>query len=245
MESYSDFAKIYDFVMKDEVDYLKWTDFLMEIFEKYNIKPELGCDIGCGTGTFTYNLSNKGIDMIGIDVSMDMLNVAKEKYPDILFLNQDMREFELYGTVDIITCMLNAVNYLESEDEIEDFFLLVKNYLNPDGIFVLDMDTKYKLMDVMGNNIHIHDSDDLYYVWESQLVENERAVESHIDFFVKTDGSYYKISEMQKEWIYEIDDIKRIIKKTGLRLLEVTSPLQFKEVDKEDLRAVFVLRKEN
>ena len=137
--SYGNFASIYD-MLTDDVEYSKRACYLEKIFEKHlNKKPVLIADLGCGTGTICSLMSKRGYDMIGIDSSDTMLSEAikKEESEKILYLNQDMTEFELYGTVDVFLSMLDSLNYITSLDELSKVFSLVKNYLNPGGIFVL------------------------------------------------------------------------------------------------------------
>ena len=119
MESYTDFAYIYDKLI--DQDYEKWADYIEEIFKTHNVNPKLVLDLGCGTGSITNILAKRGYDMIGVDLSSDMLNVARDKAMedglDVLYLCQDIREFELYGTVDAIICTLDVLNYItEPED---------------------------------------------------------------------------------------------------------------------------------
>ena len=166
MESYSDFAYLYDTLTKD-VEYEKRADYIEQLISRHtDIKAELIADIGCGTGTMCNILSERGYDMIGIDGSDSMLNVAKEKSSDsILYLNQQMTEFELYGTVDVILSMLDCVNYLTEDGEVERFFSLAHNYLNHGGLFIFDINSEYKFEKVFANNIYNYEDDNVFYSW--------------------------------------------------------------------------------
>lgn len=164
MESYTDFAYIYDKLI--DQDYEKWADYIEEIFKKHGVKPNLVLDLGCGTGSITNILAKRGYDMIGVDLSPDMLNVARDKALeenlDVLYLCQDIREFELYGTVDAIICTLDVLNYITKPEDLRLVFSLVKNYLNPDGIFIFDINTEYKLKNVLGNNTFVYDENGIF-----------------------------------------------------------------------------------
>ena len=157
---YDSIAAIYDNI-NSEIDYSKWADFIEEAFKKYlEAKPELVLDLACGTGSMTFELDSRGYDMIGADSSEDMLSEAYEKAFDkgisnILFLRQDMREFELYGTVGAVCCCLDSINYLTHDGDLEKCFSCVHNYLDPDGLFIFDVNTPYKFENVYGNNQYI------------------------------------------------------------------------------------------
>ena len=140
MEAYSDFAKVYDIFM-DETPYEEWCGFIVSLLKKKGIEDGLLLDMGCGTGTLTELLEQAGYDMIAIDNSMDMLQIAMEKQREkkkdsILYLFQDMREFELYGTVRAIVSICDSLNYLLEKEELIKTFRLVNNYLDPEGIFL-------------------------------------------------------------------------------------------------------------
>ena len=160
MDAYGDFSAVYDELM-DNVPYGQWSDRLHELIGKYGVsKPErnaedalvsernLVLDLGCGTGTLTEMMYRRGYDMIGVDMSRDMLNAAMEKREksgdSILYLNQDMRELELYSTVGTVYSVCDSLNYILEEEELLTVFSLVNNYLYPGGIFIFDFNTVYK-----------------------------------------------------------------------------------------------------
>ena len=151
IDCYSGFAYIYDTLMKD-YDYNCLIEYIEKIFERYKIKPNIILDLACGTGTICINMAQKGYDMIGLDISTDMLNVAQTKTRklglDILYINQNMTEFELYGTVDAIICTMDSINYIQDKNELIKLFKNVRNYLNPGGLFIFDINTEYRLKNI-------------------------------------------------------------------------------------------------
>lgn len=142
MEAYSDFARVYDIFM-DNVEYEKWAEYLIGSLKEYGIEDGIVLELGCGTGVMTELLAESGYDMIGVDNSEEMLGEAMEKRAEsgheILYLEQDMREFELYGTVRAVVSVCDCMNYITEEDDLLTVFKLVNNYLDPDGIFIFDM----------------------------------------------------------------------------------------------------------
>ena len=157
MKAYTNFAEVYDTFM-DNVPYEEWAEYLLKVLEQYGIKDGLVLELGCGTGTMTEILNDRGYDMIGVDNSEDMLEIALDKRvesgKDILYLLQDMREFELYGTVRAVVSVCDSVNYITEERELEEVFRLVNNYLDPGGIFVFDFNTEYKYQKILRSEEH-------------------------------------------------------------------------------------------
>ena len=153
MDAYTGFAEVYDLFM-DQVPYEKWSGRIIQILSTYGIRDGLVLDLGCGTGSMTELLAGAGYDMIGVDASEEMLELAYEKRAesghDILYLLQDMREFELYGTVRAIVSVCDSLNYITEEEELLHVFRLVRNYLDPDGVFFFDMNTIYKYSEMLG-----------------------------------------------------------------------------------------------
>ena len=155
-------------------DYDRISDFIIRAIEKYKPDSSLICDLGCGTGKVIDKLSRQGFDMIGIDSNEDMLIIAHETFAsnnisDVLLLEQDITEFELYGTVDAIYSTLDTVNYITCKRKLDKFFKLVRNYLNFDGLFIFDVNTEYKFKEVLDGNDFIYDNDDLFCCWSAEF----------------------------------------------------------------------------
>lgn len=244
MASYSSFAYIYDALTTD-VEYEKRVDYLEELFKKhFNKKPELVCELGCGTGTMCNILSDRGYDMIGIDMSDSMLDVAMQKSvgKNILYLNQDMREFELYGTVDVIICLLDSFNYITDIADLEHIFALCKNYLNPDGLLIFDVNTKYKFENVLANNTYTYDTDEIFYVWENSYDNETKLCEFFLTFFVENEGVYERIDEYHVERCYEEAQIEKALEKTGFKDIKKYGDMSL-EMPKNDEERVFYLAK--
>ena len=243
MESYMEFASLYDMLTGD-VEYEKRAYYIEQLIEKFmSKKPELIADIGCGTGTMCDILQKRGYDMIGIDSSEAMLNIAREKNNKILYLLQDMTSFELYGTVDVILSLLDTVNYLTEDGELYNFLLLAKNYLNPSGLLIFDINSPYKFKNILSNNIYNFENDDVFYSWENDF--DGRICEFYLNFFVKDDNDKYtRITEQHFERCYEIEEIKTLVEKAGLTLLGVFGDLSQKTYKNDDERIFFVIKKD-
>lgn len=243
---YERFADIYDRLQN--INYDDIVGFYIKAFERCGLKPELILDLGCGTGNVTIPLAKAGYDMIGADISEEMLSIAAEKAKaenlDILFLNQDMTEFELYGTVDVITCALDGVNYLTQDGDIEKLFALVKNYLNPNGLFIFDVNTEYKMKNVLDNNVFIYDEGDVYCIWSSEYDEKSRVCGFYLDFFIETEnGLYEKCCEYQEERAYTTDEILAIAEKYGFTVAGMFDGIGFSKATPESEKISFILQK--
>ena len=156
MASYESFARVYDLFM-DNIPYEEWGEYLHGLLQDFGVKDGLVLELGCGTGSMTELLSGWGYDMIGVDNSVEMLEIAQEKKAqsgrDILYLLQDMREFELYGTVGAVVSVCDSMNYITEEEDLLQVFRLVNNYLDPGGVFLFDMNTIYKYKDMLGDTV--------------------------------------------------------------------------------------------
>ncbi len=243
-DNYNGFAYIYD-KLTDDVEYEKRADYIESIFKKHmTSKPELVCDLACGTGTLCTILNKKGYDMIGIDNSSDMLNVARDKSEGekILYINQDICDFELYGTVDAITCMLDSVNYLTDDGDIEALLALVKNYLNPDGLFIFDINSPYKFQNILSDNIYTYELDNIFYTWENNF--DGEYCDFYLNFFVKnSNGKYDRITESHTERMYTVQYLENEIKKSGLELVGLYNDLSFDAPESTSERLIFVVKK--
>jgi cyclopropane fatty-acyl-phospholipid synthase-like methyltransferase len=247
IDIYKDFAYLYDRLIGD-IDYSKWADRIEDIFKQNNLKPSLVLDLGCGTGSFCIEMAKRNYDMIGIDISSDMLSCAKTKsqnlgLDNILYLNQSMSDFELYGTVDAIVCLLDSVNYLTSKNDLKKMFKLVKNYLNPGGLFIFDINSEKKLSSTFGNNLFYEVSDDMTCLWQNRYDSKKKICEFDITMFVNEDGKYARYDEIQYERAYSIKEITDAIKNTGLSFIGKYENIKVNKVDKNKDRIFFVCGK--
>lgn len=224
MDVYTEFAGVYDIFM-DETPYEKWRDTVLSVLEGYGIREDLVLDLGCGTGTMTELLADAGYDMIGIDSAQEMLNLALEKRDrsghDILYLCQDMREFELYGTVKAVISLCDSLNYILEPEELLQVFLLVNNYLEPDGIFLFDFNTDYKYREVIGDTVIAENREECSFIWENYFYEQDCINEYEVSVFVKEeDERYRKFTETHYQRGYTLKEIKKLLAESGMVFLK-------------------------
>lgn len=245
MEVYESFARVYDSLM-DDVPYREWADRILAILKEEGIKDGLALDLGCGTGKMTRLMDQAGYDMIGLDTSLDMLQIARENSPeDILYLLQDMREFELYGTVGAVISVCDSLNYILEEEELADVFSLVRNYLDPGGLFIFDMNTAHKYRDVMGDRVIAEDREQVSFIWYNHYEEAEERNYIDLNLFVREeDGRYRKFSEMHVQAGYTYEKIAGLIRQSGLTLVNAFDGYSEKPADDISQRILFVCRKQ-
>lgn len=247
MESYRDFSLLYDNLIQKDVDYKQWADYIFTLFEKFGIKPGLVADLGCGTGSLTCELAEGGCEMIGIDKSSDMLLLAREKAErrglDIIFLNQDMSKFKLYGSVCAIVSSLDSVNYLTSIKQLESLFRQAAFYLDPGGIFIFDVNSKYKMEKILGNNTFIYDEGDLYYSWESRYSKKKQTYDYHLTFFSRSGENYMRTDEYQRQRYFSSDEINSAATKAGLKTIACYGDRTMRKPSKKCERFFYIIRK--
>jgi Predicted methyltransferase (contains TPR repeat) len=220
MKAYTGFAEGYDLFM-NEVPYEEWADYVVQILRDNGINDGLILDLGCGTGKFTSLLANKGYDMIGVDYSEDMLAIARgNNKNEILYLLQDMREFELYGTIRAVVCVCDSLNYILEYDELVQVFSLVNNYLDPNGLFIFDMNMEYKYKEIIGETVIAENRDEGSFIWENYYDDREHINEYDLTLFMKeSNGKYSKYNEIHYQKAYSIEVIKKAIDEAGLTFI--------------------------
>lgn len=260
MEAYTDFAYVYDTFM-DETPYEEWCAFVKEMINKYGIsKPEkstdaltseknLVLDLGCGTGTLTELLAKEGYDMVGIDNSPDMLEIAMEKRADagleILYLLQDMRELELYSTVGTVISVCDSLNYLLSEEDLLTTFKKVNNYLFPGGIFLFDFNTVYKYAEVIGDTTIAENREECSFIWENYYHPEEQINEYEVTVFVREDEGedrFRKFSETHYQRGYTASRMLALVEKAGMKVEAVLDADTHGEITDESERIYIVAR---
>jgi SAM-dependent methyltransferase len=255
MQPYTGFASVYDLFM-DNVPYDEWADYVEYLLKKYKIKDGLIAELGCGTGSMTRRLANKGYDMIGIDNSDEMLSIAREKNLEndysILYLCQDMREFELYGTVAAVVSVCDSMNYILSEEDLLQVFRLVNNYLDPGGLFIFDLDTQYAYEEIIGDSTIAENREEGSFIWENTYYEEEMLNEINLTLFIpeKESGDnttqgiapYRKYEETHYRKAYSLDTMKRLIEEAGMEWVAVYDALTEKKPKKNSERIYIIAR---
>lgn len=260
MDAYQDFAYVYDELM-DATPYEEWCRLLADLIEKYGVsKPErdveglldsernLVVDLGCGTGTLTELLYQKGYDMIGVDNSESMLNIAMEKRAEsgseILYLLQDMRELELYSTVGTVVSVCDSLNYILEEDELLEVFSLVNNYLYPGGIFIFDFNTDYKYREVIGDTTIAENREDCSFIWENIYDPEEEINEYNLTIFVQEEGdTFRRFTETHLQRGYTVEQMKNLVEQAGMEIVEILDA-ETKDAVTETSERVYIVARE-
>ncbi len=246
MGAYEKFAQVYDLFM-DNIDYEEWANYITDHLKRYGIEDGLVLELGCGTGTMTGLLADRGYDMIGVDNSGEMLAEAMEKRmesgQDILYLQQDMQEFELYGTVRAIVSVCDSLNYITEREELLQVFRLVNNYLDPEGLFLFDMNTIHKYRDILGDTTIAENRDEGSFIWDNSYdPENGLNIYELAVFLPREDGLYEKAEEVHCQKAYSQEEIEELIREAGMELLEVYDAYTGRPAADDSERLFFIAR---
>ncbi|MCQ2538206.1 MAG: class I SAM-dependent methyltransferase [Lachnospiraceae bacterium] len=251
MQEYTGFAAEYDKFM-DNVPYDEWVKYICMLLKENGVADKSGklvCELGCGTGSVTRRLKDRGYDMIGIDISEEMLEIARYDYFEesegILYLLQDMREFELYGTVDAFVSVCDSMNYLLTEKDLLKTFKLVNNYLEAGGVFIFDMKTEYEYMHAMGTRTIAETREDAAMIWENSYDEKLGINTYDITIFSLVDDEeeiYQRFEEQHKQKSWPIDKVKELIEKAGMEFVCVYDAFTKNVPNDTSERVYFVAR---
>ena len=257
MDAYTSFARVYDTFM-DNIPYEEWAVYLTGLLNEYGVNDGLILDLGCGTGNMTELLAKEGYDMIGVDNAEEMLEIAMEKREksghDILYLLQDMREFELYGTVRAVVSVCDSVNYIDEEEDLTEVFRLVNNYLDPGGVFIFDFNTLYKYREILGDRTIAENREDCSFIWDNYYdsgynkknyyYEEERINEYELSIFIREkENLFRRYEETHFQRGYTLDEMIRMIKDSGLEFVTAYDAFT-REAPKEDSERIYVIARE-
>lgn len=246
MKEYEAIAGVYD-ILNADIDYSAWADGIETVFDKYlDKRPELVLDLACGTGRMTFELSHRGYDMIGADISADMLMRARAKQEEenILWLLQDMRSFELYGTVGAVVCCLDAVNYLLTDNDLRKCFATVHNYLDDGGLFLFDVNSPYKFENIFADNAYILEDEGIYCGWQNEYDKESGICNFYLSVFSeRADGRYARYDEEQSERCYSTDALKSALEAAGFEVLGFFGGHDMSEITDKTERIYAVAKK--
>ena len=245
MSGYGAISRVYD-RLNAEIDYKAWADGVEKMFDTYMEKrPEIVLDLACGTGKMTFELAHRGYDMIGADISADMLSRAMMNQEDesILWLMQDMRKFELYGSVGAVVCCLDAVNCLLTKEDLEACFKTVHNYLDEGGLFIFDVNSPYKFENIFSDNAYILEDEGIFCGWQNEYDKKSGICKFYLTVFEKDGKNYVRHDELQKERKYSEKQLKGAIESAGLEFIGIFGSYNMEAADEKSERWYVISRK--
>ena len=247
MDAYTEFAKVYDLFM-DNIPYEEWGAYLKGLLHENGVDDGLVLELGCGTGTMTEILAEAGYDMIGVDQSEEMLQEAARKREEsgheILYLCQDMREFELYGTVRAIVCVCDSMNYILEEEEVLGILTsAARNYLDYGGLFIFDLNTEYKYKEILGEQTIAENREESSFIWENYYDVEEEINEYDLTIFVQTqEDLFQRFTETHLQRGYTLEQMQEILQKAGLVFLKAIDVDTQGEVTEQTERICIIAR---
>ncbi len=246
--SYGIFSSVYD-ILTENVEYERIAEKICSLLTRNGINGGLLLDLGCGTGTVSFLLENKGYDVIGVDPSEDMLSVANEKKYDenssAIFLCQSGEELDLYGTIDCAVSVLDTINHIPEIEKIKETFKKISLFMNMGGIFIFDINTPYKHKKILGDNTFVYDMDEVYCVWQNTYDKENARTDIDLDFFIKNenDDLFERYSESFSEYAYNTEDILNILNECGFEVLNTYDDYSDNTVTDETQRITIVSKK--
>lgn len=243
--AYGEFAKIYDDLINEDINYDNMVSRIIEICNEHNIECKDYLDVACGTGNVTVRLAKHFKDIYAVDLSEDMLreafNKLKENRIKGKIICQDMTEMQLNRKFDLITSVLDSTNYITNEDDLEKYFSSVKEHLKDDGIFIFDVNSYYKLSEILGNNIYTYSEEDVFYTWEN--VFEDDMVSMFLTFFVKQGELYERFEEEHFERAYKEEELESALSNCGLKVINKFDGYSNNKVQANSERIVYVVKK--
>lgn len=246
MSGYGLFSQYYD-ELTNNVDYEKRAEYFRTLLMRYGIKPNSTLlDVGCGTARLSVELAKSGFDVIGVDPSPEMLCEARDNAydadVDIMLLCQSAEDIDLYDTVDCAISTLDVINHLESSESVKAAFNKIGLFMNPDGMFIFDINTIYKHREILGNNSFVYETDDVFCVWQNFLNEDD-SVDISLDFFEDNgDGSYDRSSEEFTERAYSLKNIEEWLNEADFGIIDVFDDMTESPLKEDSQRAVIAAR---
>lgn len=243
---YNSFSKYYDVLMCD-VDYKARCEYLYSLFCRFAKPPHLLLDLACGTGNISNEFSKKGVSVIGVDMSEEMLSVAQEKSrklgTDVMYICQSAENLDLYGTVDGAVCCLDSLNHITDYSVFCEVFVKVSLFLEKNALFIFDMNTVYKHEIVLADNTFVVENGDVYCIWQNSYSPAEKTTDITLDFFSKSGDNYVRSTDSFSERAYRIEEIKKACEKAGLKVEAVFGDMTEKGPKEDEERIIIVARK--
>jgi|UniRef100_A0A7C6EBP4 predicted TPR repeat methyltransferase len=219
VEPFTDFAPYYDSFMLKCVDYEGWVKYIEKIFKQFKFKPKTILDLACGTGIPTILLAKRGYQMIGVDRAKAMLEILKKKSKgyNIITYEADIRDFTLPEPADACICLYDSINYLLTEEDLEQCFKCVRRGVKKGGLFIFDMNTIYGLKVFWGNRESVREAGNVNSVWHNTYDETTAISTLYLTCQVKDENRTFL--EIHKERAYDLPLIQKLLFDCGFSLV--------------------------
>lgn len=245
INGYDLLARVYDRLM-DEIDYAAWAGYISSVLRRFGKERGDICELGCGTGLLTEQLVKLGHDMIGVDISEDMLSEAQNRLAGTgtLLLKQDMRLLDLYGTVDAVVCCMDGINHLIGDGDLENTFKRAALFLNDGGLLVFDVNSEYRYENVYSDNDFVLDGDGVVCCWRNNYSKREGVCEFCLTVFEETsNGRYTREDGVITERCYGNDIIEKTLDSCGFELVAIYGGTDLSSVKNDSEKLFYVARK--
>ena len=243
--AYGEFAKIYDELINEDINYDEMVERIIEICNSYNLELNDYLDIACGTGNVTIRISKYFKNIYGVDLSEDMLREAFDKFKEARIkgkiICQDMTELSLNKEFDLITSVLDSTNYITDLNDLQNYFNGVYTHLKSNGLFIFDVNSYYKLSEILGNNIYTYSEEEVFYTWENVFEDN--LLSMFLTFFVKKGDLYERFEEEHLERAYTEKELEKELEKANLEVLAKFDGYTENDVQANTERIVYVIKK--
>ena len=245
MDAYHELAQSYDRLTND-VDYEATVDFYYEILKREGLSPRSAVDLACGTGSVTAILARKGLWVIGVDMSEEMLTVAQQKAMELKnmprFVCQPLQELRLPRGVDMAVCALDSLDYITNPEECKEAIRRVWKALNPGGIFIFDVNTPERLR-AMDGQVFLDEDDDVYCVWRGEFDEETNICSYGMDLFQRRGEVWERSFEEHREYAYSQEQLVGYLKAAGFTHIRVYADRLFEEPREGEQRIYIKARK--
>ncbi len=240
MAAYNDFAYIYDRLIRADIDYVAWCDYIENLFRLHGAEPDRICELACGTGNMTKLFEAHGYDVTGVDISRDMLTAASGKLKRTRLVCSDMAAYSENVSYDAFLCMIDGINYVVEPKRLERTFKNVRSMLKENGIFIFDISTRYKLEHIIGSETFIHSEYDVFYSWQNRYIEKYDLSDMLLNFFVREGGYYRRFEERHLQRGYSQSQIVALLRRAGFSEISVYDELTLAPPRADSQRIVFV-----
>ena len=241
-------ASVYD-ALNDGIDTVAWADFLCEAIKRYSdITVSNICELACGTGSMAIELSKRGFSVTASDLSVEMLTEAEYKARNageaVRFVCSDMRNFSLYTKADTVLCLLDSMNYLTKPADFTQTLSAVHKNLSQGGLFIFDINSRKKFESIYGNNAYVIESDGILCAWQNFYNPKTKICDFYLSIFTEDkDGKYERTDEHQRERMYTVRSVKKMLSDADFELCGVFSDYDFSKGDEQRDERLYIVAK--
>ncbi len=239
---FNEIAAHYDDLMAS-VPYGMWVEYLEALLKRAGFEGHTVLDAACGTGNVSELMNQRGFEVVGVDISPQMIETAKKKSENVEYFVQDLAELDLDMKFDLAISLFDSLNYITDPETLARAIKRVGEHVVQGGLFIFDVNTIYALAHHFFDQANLASDHYPHYIWSSEYDHTRRICTVNMTFEVMENGQTRQFKEVHVQRGHSLEELEQMLIDAGFEVVETLHAYRFRKPTRRSDRVFFVARK--